>query len=533
MSDAAGYPNRFNASQYLIDRQVEAGSEDRLAVAGPRGTLTYGELHAETVRVAAGLRGLGVRPEERVLIFMVDCPRMLATILGAMRMGAVPVPVSTMLPSDELAELLADSRARVLVASEEFAGAAERALADAPEPEVLVVDAAEAATAPAGIDSRTYDDSFGDPAVPGGARADPYPTDPDAWALWLYTSGTTGRPKAAMHRHANIRHVVETYGNHVLGIRPDDRCLSVAKLFFAYGIGNSCFFPLSAGAIAVLDPARPSPDAVAERLRAQQPTLFFGVPTFYAALLASDLRSDAFGSVRGAVSAGEPLPAGVYQRFLDRFGVEILDGLGSTEALHIFLSNRRGQVRAGSTGVAVPGYDLKILDDAGAPVERGTPGTLYVRGPSIALGYWCRTDTTRQVFQGEWLCTGDTYVMDDDGYYTCMGRTNDMIKSGGIWVSPTDVEERLVEHPQVSQAVVVAVPDDNGLDKPVACVVTEPDARVAADELMTFCREKLASFKRPRHVLFIDTVPTTATGKVQRFALREWARQTQIGRAHV
>lgn len=514
----------FNAGVYLVDRQVDSGGGDRVALSGPRGSVTYSGLLEETQRVAAGLRALGVRPEERVLIFMVDGPRMLATVLGAMRMGAVALPVSTMLPADDLAELVHDSRARVLVTSGEFAETVEQAVTAAPDLAAVVADSSIRVPAPSPVASYLFDDLRDDLAAGGGVSGDPYPSSPDAHALWLYTSGTTGRPKAAMHRHDNIRHVIETYGHQVLGVRPDDRCLSVAKLFFAYGIGNSCFFPLSVGATAVLDPARPTPQSIAERLLTERPTLFFGVPTFYAALLASDVPAETFSSVRGAVSAGEPLPAGVYQRFLDRFGVEILDGIGSTEALHIFLSNRPGEVRPGTTGVPVPGYALKILDEAGHPVEQGTPGTLYVRGPSLALGYWCRTATTREVFQGEWLRTGDTYVRDGDGYYSCLGRTNDMIKSGGIWVSPADVENRLVEHPQVRQAVVVAVPDDNGLDKPVACVVTEPEARVSGDELVAFCREKLASFKRPRHILFIDAVPTTATGKVQRFALREWAQ---------
>lgn len=513
----------FNASRYLLDRRVETGEGDRVALTGPRGTYTYAELLELAGGVAEGLRELGVRPEERVMIFMVDSPRMLATILGAMRMGAIPVPVSTMLSGDDLRELLADSRARVLVASEEFADPVQQALPGLPDLASLVVDGDAAVSTPSPVANHSFDTVLGDAATEAGARTEPYPTSPDSGALWLYTSGTTGTPKAAMHRHDNIRHVAETYGAQVLGIGPDDRCLSVAKLFFAYGIGNSCFFPMSVGAAAVLEPARPTPQSVADRLARERPTLFFGVPTFYAALLASEIPAETFSSVRRAVSAGEPLPAGIYGRFLDRFGVEILDGIGSTEALHIFLSNRPDEVRPGTTGIAVPGYDLRILDDDGRPVEQGRPGTLYVRGPSLALGYWCRTDTTRQVFQGEWLCTGDTYVADGDGYYSCMGRTNDMIKVGGIWVSPAEVENRLAEHPQVRQAAVVAVPDDNGLDKPVACVVREPGAEVGAEELIAFCREKLASFKRPRHVLFIDTIPTTATGKIRRFALREWA----------
>jgi benzoate-CoA ligase family protein len=496
----------FNACTYLLDRQVEAGAGERVAVTGPRGTLTYVELLDRSARVAAGLRALRMRPEERVLIFMVDGPDMIAVILGAMRMGAVPVPVSTMLTAGELTDLLCDSRARTLVASREFAAIAQAAARRAPELAGVILDGAGLASS--------------EPATGNGF----YPTSPDSTALWLYTSGTTGRPKAAMHRHAAIRSVVETYGTQVLGIRPDDRCLSASKLFFAYGLGASCLFPLAVGASVALEPERSTPDKIAARVVADRPTLFFAVPTFYAALLNADLPADTFASVRQAVSAGEPLPAQIYQRFLDRFGVEILDGLGSTEALHIFLSNRPGQVRPGTTGVPVPGYDLRVVDDAGADVTPGDPGHLMVRGDSIATGYWCRTETTRRVFQGEWLRTGDTYLTDQDGYFHYLGRSNDMIKSSGVWVSPTEVEARLLRHPEIAQAVVVGASDTEGLEKPVAGVVRTEGSKLAAEDILEFCREGLPAFKRPRAVLFLDAVPTTATGKVQRFVVREMAK---------
>jgi benzoate-CoA ligase family protein len=492
----------FNACTYLVDRHVEAGNGDRVAMTGPRGTLTYEGLLRRTERVAAGLRALRMRPEERVLIFMADGPDMVAVILGAMRMGAVPVPVSTMLTAAELTGLLRDSRARTLVAGQEFAATAAAAARQAAELTGVILDS----TGLAGPDSRVY------------------PTSPDSTALWLYTSGTTGRPKGAMHRHASIRSVMDTYGNQVLGIRPDDRCLSASKLFFAYGLGASMLFPLAAGASVSLLPARSTPGAIAERALADRPTLLFAVPTFYAALLDADLPADTFASVRQAVSAGEPLPAQLYQRFLDRFGVEIIDGLGATEALHIFLSNRPGQVRPGTTGVPVPGYDLRIVDDAGTDVAPGTPGHLMVRGDSIATGYWCRTETTRQVFQGEWLRTGDTYLTDEAGYFRYLGRSNDMIKSSGAWVSPTEVETRLLRHPEVAHAVVVGANDAQGLEKPVAGVVRTAGSKLAAEEILEFCREGLPAFKRPRAVLFLDAVPTTATGKVQRFVVREMAK---------
>jgi benzoate-CoA ligase family protein len=360
-----------------------------------------------------------------------------------------------------------------------------------------------------------------------GQRAglrDVAPTGDDDWALWLYTSGTTGKPKAAMHRHANIRHVCETYAAQVLGITPDDVTFSVPKMFFAYGIGNTMFFPFSVGATTVLEPRRPTPDVVRQRLEETRPTLFFGVPTFYAALTQSDVPAEAFGSVRMCASAGEALPAPLQRRFTERFGVDILDGIGSTEALHIFLSNRPGDIHPGTTGVAVPGYELELRDTEGRTVPDGEPGALHVKGESIALGYWHRTATTRQVFQGEWLVTGDTYVRNDEGYYVCLGRNSDMLKAGGIWVSPGEVESRLLEHPSVREAAVVGVPDENGLDKPVAVVVVADDA--SERDLVAWCREGLAHFKAPRQVVFVTELPKTATGKLQRFKVRDLVSET-------
>ncbi|GAB3969647.1 benzoate-CoA ligase family protein [Actinoallomurus acanthiterrae] len=506
----------FNASTYLVDRHVEAGNGDRIAITGPGGTLTYAQVLGRILRTASGLRELGVRPEERVMLSMADGPDLLTLILATMRVGAVPVPVSTMLTAKDLAELLRDSRARVLAASPEFAAAAEEAAQSAPELAAFILSGPDAPRPPAWAAGHRLDEVAGDE---GGG--DPYDTHPDSSALWLYTSGTTGLPKAAVHRHASIRSVAETYGAQVLGVRPEDRCLSVPKLFFAYGIGNACFFPLAAGASAVLEPGRPTPALIAELVERERPTLFFGVPTFYAALLAAGLPAETFAPVRAAVSAGEPLPAPIFRRFAERFGVEILDGIGATEALHIFISNRAGQVRPGSSGLPVPGYDVRVVDDAGADVPPGTPGHLLVRGDSIATGYWCRTAVTRQVFQGEWLRTGDTYVRDEDGSYRFLGRSNDMIKAGGIWVSPSEVEARLLEHPGVAQAAVVALPDGDGLDKPVAAVVRAPGDAVTAEEIIAFCRDGLASFKRPRAVHFVDSLPTTATGKIQRYLVRE------------
>jgi benzoate-CoA ligase family protein len=521
-------PEPFNACIYLVDRHVEGGLGERVAVTGPADTLTYAELLGLIQGIAAGLRDLGVRPEERVVMVMTDGPQLLAAILAAMRIGAVAVPVNTMLTGHELGELLRDTRARIAFVSGEFAAAAGEGAAAAPElRDVILADAQDPGAPGEHLPPTVSVIPFRDVTARASRLGDssPYETWDDSAALWLYTSGTTGTAKAAIHRHANIRYVAETYPREVLGIEASDSCYSVAKLFFAYGLGNSAFFPLSVGATVILDPARPAPGLVAERLASYQPTLFFAVPSFYAALLAADLPSDAMKSVRLAVSAGETLPAGILERFRDRFGIEILDGIGSTEALHIFVSNRPGSVRPGSSGIPVTGYEVAIRDEFGQPVADGTPGDLYLKAPSAALGYWCRTDVTRKVFQGEWMRTGDVYVRSADGFYSCLGRSSDMIKAGGIWVSPAEVESRLLEHPCVAQAAVVGLADAEGLETPVACVVpARGEAAVGAAELVAFCKDGMAAFKRPREVLFVDSLPTTATGKLRRFAVREIAR---------
>jgi len=502
----------FNATDYLLDRHLRAGAGDRPAVVCGPDTLTYTALAEETRRVAAGFRVAGVRPEERVMLCMADGVELLSGILAAMYLGAVPVPVSTMVTGAELALMLADSRARVLCASVEFLDAVRVAVAGAPEVEHVFVDG----VAPG---------SLGRPLAElhtAGELTAPYATWEDSPALWLYTSGTTGRPKGAMHRHGSVRDVAELYGRGVLGVEPGDRCLSVAKLFFAYGLGNSAFFPLAAGATTVLERARPTPASIAALAAATRPTLFFGVPTFYSALLNSAVPDDSFSSVRQGISAGEPLPPVLYSRFRERFGVEVLDGLGSTEALHIFLSNRPGQVRPGSSGTPVAGYRVELRDEHGTPIgTAGEPGDLYLGGPSVATGYWCRTETTRQVFQGEWLRTGDTYVRNEDGTYTCLGRSDDMLKAGGIWVSPAEVEQRLLEHPDVAEAAVVACQDADGLDKPVACVVPVSGRDLDPEALVRWCREGLAAYKRPRAVVGLAELPKTATGKIRRNVLRE------------
>jgi benzoate-CoA ligase family protein len=515
---AAESGDLFNACEYLLDRRVKAGDGSRVALTGAWGHQTYAELLDRVQRTAACLCELGLEPEQRLLMFMSDGPDFAAVYLAAMRMGAVPVPVSTMLRADGLGELLHDSRARLLAITPEFAGVAAEAAALAPELRgILAADGAR----PEGTGLPVHDvEALLATAVPDDSV---YSSAADSPAFWLYTSGTTGKSKAAMHRHGSVRVVCETYGARVLGIQPDDRCLSAAKAFFAYGLGNSLLFPLSVGAAAILEPAPASPAIIAERAAEHGATLFFAGPTFFANMLRADLPGAAMGGVRLAVSAGEALPATLYERWTSHFGVDILDGIGMTEMLHIFLSNREGDVRPGSTGVAVPGYDLKIRDDAGEAVPAGTPGTLYVRGDSAATGYWSRYGPSRQVFQGEWLRTGDTYVQDDAGYYSCLGRTGDMLKPSGMWLSPAEVEERLLAHQAVAQAVVVAGLDSDGLEKPIAYVMLRPGAAATEDELVQFCRAGLPAFKRPRRIVFTDAYPTTATGKIRRVELRQMA----------
>jgi benzoate-CoA ligase family protein len=507
----------FNAADYLVDRHVRDGRGQRTAVIAPNRTLSYDDLAVLVHRVAGGLRRLGIRPGDRVVFCMADDVELLSGILGAMYLGAIAVPVSTMLTAADLGTLIADSHARIVCASTEFAAQVGVAITMAPDVVHVIFDGEPTIGALPGVVVDCWDTVMSAAPVHSASQ-----TCDDSVGLWLYTSGTTGTPKAAMHRHGSIRCVAESYGAKVLGIAPDDRCLSVAKLFFAYGLGNSCFFPLSVGASTVLERARPNPAIVAERIQTGQPTLFFGVPTFYASLVNSGLPSSTFKSVRQAVSAGEALSPVLFAQFRDRFGVEVLDGLGSTEALHIFLSNRPRQVRPGSLGTPVPGYEIQLRDDSGRIVDSaGQMGTLYVKGGSLASGYWRRPEAAGQVFHGDWLCVGDAFVRNADDTYSWLGRSGDLIKVGGIWLAPKEIEERLLQHPAVAQAAVVAAADQYGMQKPVACVVLRPGHAADTAALISWCRDGLAAFKRPRAVVFMAELPTTSSGKLRRGVLRE------------
>ncbi|WP_082399104.1 MULTISPECIES: benzoate-CoA ligase family protein [unclassified Pseudonocardia] len=516
-----GSADAFNAAAHLTSARVAAGDGGRTAVRFPGGALTYAQLTDRVRAVAGALRAVGVRPEQRVLMVMPDDVELFTAILGTMWAGAVAVPSSTMLTGRELAVLVRDSRATTVIGGEAFAAQLAEATAGAPDLERVVTTGPAAPATPPGVASLTWDELL----AAGEPMPEPAPTWAESQALWLYTSGTTGRPKGAMHRHSDIRFVGETYGAQVLGIRRDDVCLSVAKLFFAYGIGNSMFFPLSVGACAVLEPSRPAPELYSRLAEEHRATLFFAVPSFWGPMIAADLPPERFATVRRGASAGEALPARMFHGVRDRYGFEVLDGIGSTEALHIFISNRPGEVVPGSSGFPVPGYEVELRRPDGSVItEPGEQGMLFVAGDSVCTGYWCRTEVNRLVFQGRWMRTGDQYVRNADGSWTCLGRADDVLKVGGIWVSPGEVETRLLEHPGLAEAVVVGVPDADGLDKPVAFVVPRDAAAApSSDELVAFCRDGLASFKRPRVVVAVTELPKTPTGKIQRYRLREQA----------
>jgi benzoate-CoA ligase len=510
----------FNAATYFIDRHVTEGRGDAIAIECEENRVSYAALHEQVNRTGAALRTeLGVRPEERVLLLMLDGPEMIAAFFGAIKIGAVPIPTNTMWTAADYEFVLRDSRAVVVMVSAPLYQRVAGVVPKCPRVRHVVI---------AGGDGGEQTIAF-DALVRGAAAAlDAEPTSRDAPAFWLYSSGSTGHPKGCVHRQHDMVVCAERYACSVLGMTASDRCFSVAKLFFAYGLGNAMYFPLAVGATTILWPGAVAPPVVYDIIERYRPTLLFSVPTHYAMLLAyrDETREFDLSSIRCAVSAGEALPPALFERFRDRFGVEILDGIGSTEVLHIFISNRRGHVRPGSSGMPVPGYEAKLVDESGAPVRRGDIGSLLVKGDSTCAFYWNRHELTKDTIQGHWIRTGDHYYQDDDGYYWFAGRSDDMLKVGGIWVSPAELEHTLLEHQAVLACGVVGRADRDGLIKPLACVVTragvEPTPELAA-ELQQFARTRLAEYKRPRWVEFVDALPTTATGKVQRFKLRERA----------
>jgi benzoate-CoA ligase family protein len=516
----------FNAAAWLVDRHVADGHADRVAYWCGDDTLTYAGLQRQVWAAANGLRALEVEAGDRVLMVVSDHLAFPATFLAALLVGAIPIPVSTMLKAAEIAVLLADSEATVVVVSGRHAAMLPQITTAAPSVRAAVVASEGEGASPAAGEAGRSEPGLAVPLYPLSDFADespvgPAPTGQDSAGFWLYTSGTTGRPKGAVHRHGDIQAVCATYGATVLGIGPDDVCYSVPKLFFAFGLGNSLFFPLAVGASAVIDPDPPNPARAAGLIQRHRPTLFFSPPGFCAALVDAALPPDLLASVRTVVTAGETLPAELYRRFTGRFGAEMLDGIGSTEALHIFCSNHLGDVRPGWTGRPVAGYELRLRDERGDEVtEPDVSGALWVRGASVAAGYWRRPELTADTFVDGWLRTGDVYQRSAAGYYRFIGRNSDMIKAGGIWVSPAEVEGVLLEHEDVLEAAVVGGRNSDGLEVTVAFVVPRQGRTVDPLALDRHCRDRMAAYKRPRQVHVVSELPKTATGKIQRFALR-------------
>ena len=481
-------------------------SPDAVAVVdAPTGeTTTRDELLQAARSVARLLLDRGVVAEQRIMMCCLDTNAFLAWFWGTMWVGAVPVPVSTMLTEKDYQFLIEDSRAVGLVISDALKESIGQAADN--QPFLLWTQKDD------DLQELEADAELGAPFAAVG----------DDIAFWLYTSGTTGFPKGAMHRHVDLGFCTDMYAKAVLDMNSEDVIYSVAKLFFAYGLGNAGYFPSGTGASAVLNPGRPVPEDIAAHLLAYRPTVFFGVPTSYGQLLSSEIPDNSFESVRIAVSAGEPLPADIHRRFKERFGVEILDGLGTTELAHIAISNRPGNSVAGTSGSVVDGYEVSIRDENGLEVADGEAGTLHIKGESVMVGYWNRTARSRQALVGEFLATGDSYMRNSDGTYTCLGRSDDMLKVGGIWVSPTEVESCILELQEVAQVAVVGAEDDEGLVKPKAYVVLE--ASFEGDEIASVVqdhvRNRLAPFKYPRWVEIVDELPQTATGKIKRYLLR-------------
>jgi benzoate-CoA ligase len=507
----------YNVAVDFVDRNVQEGRGAKTAFVDPSRNMTYGELLDQAARVGPMLARFGVEQENRIALILLDTVEFPVLFWGAVRAGVVPVLLNTRLTVDQYHYLLADSRAKLAFVSTALLPVVQEAAVGVDTLKAIVVVGG-------GPDSVPRMDSLlaavNEPAAPAK-------TCGDEVAYWLYSSGTTGNPKGVMHVHSSPMVMARTAGQDRIGIREDDVVFSAAKLFFAYGLGNGLSFPLSVGATTVLMAERPTPQAVFARLRKHQPTIFYGVPTLFAALLASpELPQRGELKMRVCTSAGEALPADIGRRWTERFGVEILDGLGSTEMLHIFLSNRPGRVRYGTSGTPVPGYELRILGDDGRPAPPGEVGELQINGPTAAMGYWNNRAKSRDTFQGPWTRSGDKYAIDAEGHYVYSGRSDDMLKVGGIYVSPIEVEAALITHPAVLEAAVIGREDDERLVKPSAYVVLRPGQKgsdALADELRAHVKSQLAPYKYPRWIEFIDELPKTATGKIQRFKLRAQA----------
>ncbi|WP_193172570.1 benzoate-CoA ligase family protein [Nisaea nitritireducens] len=515
MAEDAVAARFYNAAEDLIGRNLKAGRGGKTAVIDSGGSYTYQELADRIERFANAIRAVGVLPEQRVILALHDTIDFPTAFLGAIWAGAIPVPINTRLAPRDYAYILSDSRAEALFVSDNLIDSVLSEVGA--EPRHVVVSGAYVAGR----------QSFADFIAAPGDDTAPEETTPDDLCFWLYTSGTTGMPKGAVHLHSHLMESANLYAVPMLGISEEDVVYSAAKLFFAYGLGNGLTFPFAVGATAILLEGPPAPAAVCQIIREHKPTLFFGVPTLYGMLLASkDLPAGEEHALRLCVSAGEALPEELLNRWKQRTGTEILDGLGSTEMLHIFISNRIGEIVPGATGKAVPGYELRLVDENGAHCKPGEMGILEVSGPTAAVMYWNQRTKSIDTFRGAWTRTGDKYVADENGVYTYCGRNDDMMKVGGIYVSPFEVEGALLKHEAVLEVAVVGHPDHDGLIKPKAYVVLAEGVDASdtlTEDLTAFVKKDLASFKYPRWIIYADELPKTATGKIQRFKLRETA----------
>jgi benzoate-CoA ligase family protein len=510
-------PDEFNAASYFVDRHIEDGRADEVAIECGEVHVTYRQLFERVNQVGNGLRTLGVRIEERVFLLLLDSPEFAVSFFGAIKIGAVPVPANTLLKSPDYEYLLNNSRARVAIVSDSLVAAIEaiprRQLRYL---ETVIVVGGEPRTGTLPFEKLARESSV--------LQAES--TGKDDAAFWLYSSGSTGQPKACVHLQHDMVVSSERYAKNILNITAKDRCFSVAKLFFAYGLGNALYFPLAVGATSILLQGPPKPQSVFEVISRHRPTLFFSIPSNYVQLLAHTARDGKefdLSCVRHAISAGEALPATVFHRFKERFGVEILDAIGSTEALHVIISNVPSAARPGSSGKIIPGFEARIVDENNRPVLQGEIGNLLVKADSTCAYYWNQHQRTKDTIEGHWIRTGDKYYQDEDGYFWYAGRADDMLKVSGVWVSPIAIERTLIEHPAVQEAAVVFRKDEDELPKPVACIVTR-DGKAGtpelARELQEFVLSRLPVFKRPHWVEFLPELPKTATGKIQRFKLR-------------
>jgi 4-hydroxybenzoate-CoA ligase len=514
----------YNAVTDFVDAPVARGLAEKISFIDTQRSLSYGDLQKRTCRFAAALTDLGLKPEERLALLLYDSIDFPVAFWGALRAGIVALPLNTLLTAEQYAYILADSRASAIVVAAPLAKTLIPILDRLPRLRTIILVDGDASARDALAPRQIHD--FADLVGGGSAKVHAAPTLSDEVAFWMYTSGSTGEPKGVKHVHATPMAAARLMGQRVIGIREDDVVFSAAKLFFSYGMGNAMAFPMSVGATTVLLPQRPTPEAVFEVLRRHRPTVFFGVPTLFAMLLAhKDMRRGAGSDrLRLAVSAGEALPAPLGQRWRDTAGVDVLDGIGSTEMFQTFLSNQPGDIRLGTTGKPVPGYELKIVDEHGTAVADGEIGELIVRGPTAGEGYWNQRAKSRRTFAGEWTYTGDKFFRDADGYYHYCGRTDDMFKVSGMWVSPFEVEAALASHEAVLEAAVIGKEDSDGLIKPKAFIVLRngyAESEQLIEKLRIHVKASAGPWKYPRWIDIRSDLPRTATGKIQRFKLRE------------